>query len=264
MQQKKKTQVKTSKIDKGGVNLPNHICIIPNGNRTWARKNGLSDAEGHRIGVEMLVKLTKHMREREIHTASVWGSSTENFNTRSPKEMRNLIRLLKYVIETWAPEAHTEGARLIHIGRRDRLPKRLASDIAAWEEKTKNNTKHVINLAFDYGGHDELFRAMKKAFEDIQSGKISFDDLRKETGTYQNKYPYHYFKKYLDTRDQPYPYPDLIIRAAGEERLSGWMPWQSVYAEFVSVDKLFPEFEIGTIDDAIVEYQRRNRKFGGN
>ncbi len=244
--------------------LPNHICIIPNGNRTWAREHGLPETEGHNVGVEVLAKLTRYMRKRGVHTASVWASSTENLKNRAPTEIKNLARLLKYSIEKWASEAHEEGARLIYLGRKEGIPQNIIKIVTEWEEKTKNNTAHTLNLAFNYGGHDELLRAMQKAFADIAAGKITFNDLYKTDGMYHGKYPYLYFKNYLDTQDQPHPYPDLIIRSSGEQRLSGWMPWQSVYAEFCSINKYFPDFTEDTIDFAIAEYQKRRRTFGGN
>jgi len=244
--------------------LPNHIAIIPNGNRTWAKLQGLSAMEGHNIGVEVLIKFARIMREWGIHTATVWGTSTENFKKRDPAEMANLVRLLKYVLDTTAEEAHQDGARLIHLGNKEVLPKEIIKKIELWEDKTKNNNKHVANIAFAYGGHDELFRAMEVAFKDIQSGKITFEDLKKEDGLYNGKYPYHAFKKYLDTVDQPHPFPDLIIRTAGEHRLSGFMPWQSVYSEYYAMDKLLPEVTEDDFKLAIIAYATRDRSFGGD
>lgn len=244
--------------------LPNHIAIIPNGNRTWAKINGLTAAEGHNLGVEVLIKLSRIIRKWGVHTATVWGSSTENLVRRDPKEIANLFKLLKYVLDTTGEEADEDGVRLIHLGNKEKLPKELVKKIKYWEERTKDNTNHVANIAFAYGGHDELFRGMRKAFNDIQDGKITFDDLMKETGTYSEKYPYHLFKDYLDTKDQPHPYPDLIVRTAGEHRLSGFMPWQSVYAEYYSSNLLMPEMTEEEFKKAIISYVNRDRSFGGN
>lgn len=244
--------------------LPKHIAIIPNGNRTWAKLNGLSATEGHNTGVEVLIKFSRIIREWGIHTATVWGSSTENLVRRDPKEVANLFKLLNYVLETTAEEADETGVRLIHLGNKSKLPKELVKKIKHWEDKTKNNTKHVANIAFAYGGHDELFRGMRKAFKDLQEGNITFEDLEKVTGLYNNKYPYHRFKDYLDTKDQPYPYPDLIIRTAGEHRLSGFLPWQSVYSEYYSTNKLMPEMTEEEFKKAIIAYTDRDRSFGGD
>lgn len=160
-------------------------------------------------------------------------------------------------------EAHDDGARLIHLGNKKLLPKEVVRQIEQWEETTKNNTKHVANVAFGYGGHDELLRAMEKAFKDIQEGKTTFEKLREFDGFYNGKYPYFAFKNYLDTVDQPYPFPDLIIRTAGEYRLSGFMPWQSVYSEYYATEKLLPEMTEEDFKRAIIVYATRDRSFGG-
>jgi len=243
--------------------FPNHIAIIPNGNRTWAKKNNLPITEGHNAGVEVLIKFARVIRKWGIHTGTVWGSSTDNISKRDPKEIANLFRLLGYVLKTTAEEANEDGARLVHLGNKDLLPKEIVKKIEAWEEKTKDNKKHVANVAFAYGGHDELLRAMKKAFKDIQDKKITFDDLRKTDGMYHDKYSYFAFKNYLDTKDQPYPFPDLIIRTAGEYRLSGFMPWQSIYSEYYAMEKLLPEVTKDDFKLAIIAYATRDRSFGG-
>ncbi len=244
--------------------FPKHVAIIPNGNRTWAKLNGLSAQEGHNTGVEVLIKFSRIIRQWGIHTATVWGTSTENLVRRDPAEVANLFKLLHYVLETMGEEADRDGVRLIHLGNKSKLPGDLVKKIEAWEEKTKNNKNFVANIAFAYGGHDELFRGMRKAFKDIEDGKITFDDLMEVTGLYQNKYPYHLFKDYLDTKDQPYPYPDLIIRTAGEQRLSGFMPWQGVYSEYYSTTKLLPEMTDEEFKKAIIAYTDRDRSFGGD
>ncbi len=243
--------------------LPKHIAIIPNGNRTWAKKQGLKAADGHNAGVEILINFARMIRKWGIHTGTVWGTSTENLQRRKPAELANLFRLLKYVLGTTAEEAHQDGARLIHLGNKDLLPRDVAKLMSKWEEITKNNTKHIANIAFAYSGHDELFRAMKSAFDDIQAGKIEFEDLKKVTGMYQDKYPYQAFIEYLDTKGQPHPYPDLIIRTAGEHRLSGFMPWQSVYSEYYSTKLLLPEMSEEEFKKAIIAYAERDRSFGG-
>lgn len=243
--------------------FPNHIAIIPNGNRTWARKNGLSNMEGHNAGVEVLINFARIIRRWGIHTGTVWGSSTENLAKRDPLEVANLIRLFKYVLETTTEEAERDGARLVHLGNKDLLPKELVKLISHWEERTKNNQNFIANVAFAYGGHDEILRAMRIAFEDIKNGKIIFNDLTKTEGLYHGKYPYLAFKEYLDTKGQPYPFPDLIIRTAGEKRLSGFMPWQSVYSEYYYTDLLLPEMTELEFKNAIVSYANRNRSFGG-
>ena len=244
--------------------LPKHIALIPNGNRTWAKQKGMTPEEGHNIGVEKLIEFARAMRNWGIHTASVWGSSTDNYKSRPKGEMANLNRLLEYVLDTTAQEALDDGARLIHIGDKDILPNKAVKKIKEWEDKTKDNIKHVINIAFAYGGQDEILRAFKKVYRDLKDGKIKLEDLFKIVGKYHGKYPYFAFKDYLDTADQPHPFPDLIIRTAGEQRLSGFLTWQSVYSEFHYNDKLLPDMTLDDFRLAIIDYTKRNRKFGGD
>lgn len=244
--------------------FPDHIAIIPNGHRTWARKVGKTPTEAHRVGMEILIDLSRFMRELGVHTVTVWAMSTENFKRRSQEEIKGLMGLLKLALNKWAQEFYEEGARIVHLGRKDHLPEDLRQLLSSWEEKSRQNTKHCANISFDYGGHDELLRAMEKAFQDIMAGTIKLADLWQEVGSYHGKYPYLKFKDYLDTGDQPHPYPDLIIRTSGECRLSGFMPWQSVYSEICSVPELMPEFTRATLKRALVDYASRKRTFGGN
>lgn len=244
--------------------FPKHIAILPNGNRTWAKQKGLSPQEGHNVGVEVLIRFSRIIRNWGIHTATVWGSSTENILKRDPMEIANLIRLLKYVLDTTAQEADEDGARLVHLGNKKLLPAEIVKQIEHWEVKTRANTKFVANVAFAYGGHDEILRAMHKAFEEVNEGKIKFEDLTEVIGTINGKYPYTAFSKYLDTGDQPNPFPDLIIRTAGERRLSGFMPWQSIYSEYYYTDKLLPDMTEEDFKKAIIAYAAIDRSFGGN
>ena len=150
------------------------------------------------------------------------------------------------------------------LGRKDRIPKRLARKLAEAEKETRNNSQHVFNIAIDYGGQDELLRAFEKAFKDIEAGEIRIEELREEVGKYQGKYPYYHFKDYLDTAGQLHPYPDLVIRTSGEQRLSGFMRWQTAYSEFYFEPDYFPDFTPEKLKKVILDYSRRNRRFGGN
>lgn len=244
--------------------LPDHIAIIPNGHRTWAKKNGKTATQAHQVGMEILIDLSRFLRELGVHTVTVWVMSTENFKKRSEEEVKGLMGLLKLALNKWAQEFCDEGARIIHLGRKDHLPVDLRELLSNWEEKSRQNIKHCANIAFDYGGHDELLRAFEKVSKEIAAGRLALADLWQEVGSYHGKYPYLKFKDYLDTLDQPHPYPDLIIRTSGELRLSGFMPWQSVYSEILSVPELMPEFSRDTLKRALVDYASRKRTFGGN
>lgn len=231
-----------------GTQIPNHIAVIPDGNRRWARARGLYTLEGHKAGFKRVVELARAARSLGIHTFTIWGFSTENWD-RSEEEINYLMKLYKKLIDDYLKEAKKENVRLIHLGRRDRLPKFLADRIEYAENETKNYTKHVINIAIDYGGKDEIVRATQKIIRDkIPSGKVD-EKL---------------FESYLDTKNQPYPYVDLLIRTSGEQRTSGLMPWQASYAELYWDQDHLPDFTSEKLREAILDYSRRRRRFGAD
>ncbi len=231
-----------------GTAIPNHIAIILDGNRRWARAKGLSTLQGHKAGFEAGLAVARASREWGVHTFTVWGFSTENWD-RSPDEINYLQILFKKMVDVIKKEAKKDNIRFIHLGRKDRLPKDLIKYIAEVEEETKNNKSHVFNVALDYGGHDEIVRATQKIVEaGIPSSKIN-EKL---------------FTSYLDTKDQPYPYVDLFIRTSGEQRTSGFLPWQLNYAEYYWELLHLPDMNAEKLRDIILDYSRRRRRFGGN
>jgi len=243
--------------------VPNHLAIIPDGNRRWAREKGLPAIEGHRRGAQAGNKIIRAARDFGIHTMTLWGFSTENWK-RSEEERKHLMRIFEKAIDDNLEQAKEDQAKIFHLGRKDKLPKSLLKKLKTAVKETKENTKHVFNIALDYGGQDEILRAVKKALEDIKEGKITVEKLFEKVGKWQGKYPYFYFKNYLDTSDQPYPYPDFVIRTSGEKRLSGLMPWQCAYSELYFEPSYFPAFTPEKLRDAIIDYSNRNRRFGGN
>lgn len=245
------------------INIPTHVAIIPDGNRRWAKSKGLPNLEGHRRGFDTANADIKKSRELGIHTMTLWAFSTENWN-RSPEEVNYLMNLFETNIDQNLKEAKKVGSKIVHLGRKDRIPESLRKKIEKAEEETKDLKNHVLNIALDYGGHDELLRAAKKMIEDVQSGKITVDQISTETGKYKNKYPYYFYKSYLDTGDQPNPYPDLIIRTSGEQRLSGFLSWQAAYSELYFTNLHMPDFGPDEFVKAIEDFSSRNRRFGGN
>ena len=245
------------------LKVPNHVAIIPDGNRRWAKSKGLPAWKGHLKGFNTANADIRKSRELGIHTMTLWAFSTENWN-RSKEEIDYLMNLYETNIEDNLKEAKKHGARIIHLGRKDRIPTSLKEKIIKAEEETRDFTNHVLNIALDYGGHDELLRAVEKIYADIESGKIKIEDIRKEVGKYKNKYPYYLLKNYLDTGDQPYPYPDLIIRTSGEQRLSGYLSWQAAYSELYFADLHMPDFDPKELVKAIEDFNNRTRRFGGN
>ena len=231
-----------------GTKTPDHIAIILDGNRRWARARGLSPTQGHEVGSRSLKKVIEAARDMGVHTMTLWGFSTENWE-RSPAEVAKIWSIIKRSLEENRKEAKKEGVRLVHLGRRDRLPKILVSLIEKIEEETKNNRKYVLNLALDYGGREEIVRATRKIVE---------------AGISAEKIDEKLFASYLDTADQPYPYPDLFIRTSGEQRTSGFLPWQMIYAEYYWEQDHLPDFTPEKLREAILDYSRRRRRFGRN
>lgn len=240
----KKTEVNLPR----GTKVPNHIAIIPDGNRRWARARGLHTLQGHKKGFERAVELARVARRWGVHTVTIWGFSTENWN-RKKEEVSYLMKLYEKLVDNYLAEAKKEEVKVVHLGRKDRLPKPLLEKIIRAEDQTKNNNKYIVNVAIDYGGHDDIIRAVQKMIRD----GVKAEEVSKEL-----------FEKYLDTRNQPYPYVDLMIRTSGEQRTSGFLLWQSEYNEFYWEDDHFPDFTPEKLRDAILDYSRRRRRFGGN
>ena len=228
--------------------VPNHIAIIPDGNRRWARSKGLYTLEGHKAGFEAAVKVCRTAREWGVHTVTLWGFSTENWD-RSEKEVNYLMRLYEKLIRDFLKEAKENKVRIYHLGRKDRLPKVLIKKIRQAEDETCMYTKYIMNICLDYGGHDDILRAVQK----IVGDKVKPENITKEL-----------MEKYIDTHGQPYPYVDLMIRTSGEQRTSGFLLWESPYTEYYWENSHFPDFTPEKLKNAILDYSRRRRRFGGN
>jgi len=218
------------------MSLPRHVAIIPDGNRRWAKAHGLPTLIGHKKGFERARELVRASREMGIHTMTVWAFSTENW-TRAKEEVKYLMKLYLDMIDQNLVEAHESEARIVHLGRKDRIPDGLAKKIAQAEEETRDYAKHALNIALDYGGQDEILRAVAK----FHGGD---------------------FEECLDTGGQPHPNVDLMIRTSGEMRTSGFLPWQSVYAEYYFAPECFPDFTVELFKKAILEFGNRNRTYG--
>lgn len=228
------------------MNIPNHVAIIPDGNRRWAKARNLPTFEGHRRGFDTATKISRYLRLRGVHTLTFWAFSTENWK-RSRDETSYLMDLYAIMIDKYLSEAIRDDIRIVHLGRKDRIPESLCKKIEDAQEKTKNNSKHVLNVALDYGGPDEIIRSIKRIYD----LRFKIDDLDENN-----------FSQFLDTHDQPYPNPDLIIRTSGEMRTSGLMIWQAAYAEYIFLEKHFPDIIEKDIDYALQEYDLRQRRFG--
>nr|AKQ03481.1 undecaprenyl diphosphate synthase, undecaprenyl diphosphate synthase [uncultured Microgenomates bacterium Rifle_16ft_4_minimus_38077] len=231
-----------------GTKVPDHLAIIPDGNRRWARARGLHTLAGHKKGFERAVELGRAARAMGIHTATLWGFSTENWD-RTKVEIHYLMKLYEKLIDEYLAEAKKDKVKIVHLGRKDRLPKVLLKKLANAEDETYKNKKYIANIAIDYGGQDDILRAVKK---------IIIDGVKQEDVDTQ------LFSRYVDTYNQPYPYVDLMIRTSGEQRTSGFLLWQSAYTEYYWENDHFPDFTPEKLKDAVLDYNRRRRRFGGN
>lgn len=228
------------------VVIPNHVAIIPDGNRRWAREKGLPTFEGHKKGYQRCIEVGKRARKLGIRIMTFWAFSTENWK-RTKEEVSYLMNIYQWLIDQYLKEALREKIRIIHLGRKDRLDAILKKKIINAEEKTKNFTKYYLAIGLDYGGQDEILRTIDK----VRNYELGVKKMTREI-----------FNKYLDTSVLPYPNPDLIIRTGGEKRLSGFLLWQSEYAELMFVEKYFPDFTADDFEQCINEYKKRQRRFG--
>ena len=231
-----------------GIKIPTHLGLIPDGNRRWARERGLNTFEGHKQGFKAAVEVTRASWEMGIHTVSLWFFSTENWN-RSKEEVAYLMKIYDGLIKSLLKDAKKYGVKMVHLGRKEKIPRWLSKTAQGAEKETKRARKHILNFCLDYGGQDEILRAAEKLLRENSKP----EKLTKEI-----------FESYLDTGNQPHSYPDLIIRTSGEQRLSGFMSWQNTYSEFYFEPDHFPDFNPAKLKKAIFEYSRRKRRFGGS
>ena len=229
-------------------NLPKHIAIIMDGNRRWARNKGLPVALGHKEGAKILEKIVRYAKNIGIKYITVYAFSTENWK-RSEEEVSTLMNLMMNYLESYSKRADSENIKVQILGNRQRLSDKMNDLIEKCMERTKDNTGITFNIALNYGGRDEILGAVKNIAEKIQNNEMKIEDITEQT-----------ISDNLYTKGQPDP--DLLIRTSGEIRLSNFLPWQLVYSEFVFVDKNWPDFSEKDLDEAIEEYQKRNRKFG--
>ncbi len=228
--------------------MPKHIAIIMDGNRRWAKRRNLPVKLGHKQGAETLKKLARYANKIGLEYLTVYAFSTENWK-RTEDEVNSLMTLLQNYLDDFAKEADTENIVIRVLGNREPLSDRLNEKIDEAIERTKSNTGTIFNIALNYGGRDEIVQATKKIAEKVKNGEIKVDDIGEELVS-QSLYT------------EGMPDPDLLIRTSGEKRLSGFLPWQSVYSEFYFMDKLWPDFTSDDLDEAIKGYNSRKINIG--
>jgi undecaprenyl diphosphate synthase len=237
----------------GFTRLPRHVAIIVDGNRRWARKRGLPALAGHRYVTDKILEpLIYRCLELSIPYITFWAFSTENWK-RGPAFARALFGLLRRRLQRDITRYNQAGMQLNTIGDLTKLPKDLVKVIEEWKQQSRKNTKITVTIALNYGGRDEVLRAVRRASISYKLKAKSLEKIAEEE-----------FSQYLDTANPPLPDVDLVIRTGGEQRLSGFMPWQTAYAEFYFPKTLMPDFTVKEFDKALREYQRRDRRLGGD
>lgn len=224
--------------------LPVHVAIIMDGNGRWAKQRGLPRLAGHRAGTDNIRRVISGFAKYGVKYLTLYAFSTENWG-RPQDEVRGLLRILEEVIHRETRYLHENGVRLCHLGELDGLLPGLQKTVRDAVELTKDNTRMTVNVAFNYGGRAEVLTAVKRI---LQAG-VTPDNISEAL-----------FSGYLYTAG--IPDPDLIIRTAGEMRLSNFLIWQSAYAEYYSTPTYWPDFDEAEIEKALVTYSQRQRRFG--
>lgn len=224
--------------------LPNHVAIIMDGNGRWAKRRGLPRLVGHRAGGKVVRRVVDRFNEYKVKCLTLYAFSTENWK-RPDDEVNGLIKILAQMIDRETKALHGRGVRLYHLGKADSLSKELQAKVNKAIELTKNNTGITLSIAFDYGGRAEILDAVRRIVKD----GIRPEDITESL-----------FSKYLYIPNVPEP--DLIIRTAGEMRLSNFLIWQSAYSEYYTTPTLWPDFDEAEVDKALLAYSRRERHFG--
>lgn len=231
------------------MNVPQHVAIILDGNGRWAKKRGMPRNYGHAQGAKNVEKICEEAWRMGIKYLTVYAFSTENWN-RPQNEVDALMKLLRNYMKTCLKTAAQNDMKVRVIGDITRLDEEIQKRILELEEATKDNGGLNFQIAINYGSRDEMIRAMKKLSDDCMKGSVKAEDITEEL-----------FSDYLDTKG--IPDPDLLIRTSGELRLSNFLLWQLAYAEFYFTDVPWPDFTKEELEKAVVQYNSRDRRYGG-
>ena len=232
-----------------GLKIPGHVAVILDGNGRWAKKRHLPRTVGHVQGSKVVEDMLYVVDELGVKYFTVYAFSTENWK-RSTEEVSTLMGILRTYLKDCVKKSMKNNVRCRVIGRKDELSQDIIDSINNLEEKTKNNTGLNFTIAINYGGRDEIRRAVKSIADEVAAGKVKPDDITEQM-----------IAQHLDTRELPDP--DLLIRTSGEERLSNFLPWQLAYTEFYFTSVLWPDFNEKEMIKAIEKYNKRERRFGG-
>ena len=232
-----------------GFDMPRHVAIIMDGNGRWAAARGLPRVEGHRRGVEALRKTVRAASDLGIRVLTIFSFSSENWS-RPQSEIRDLLSLLRRFIRNDLANLHKSNVRLRVIGERENLAPDIRGLLEEAESLTRHNDGLTLVVAFNYGARQEIARAARRLAIEVAEGRLTADEITPER-----------LGRYLD--EPGLPDPDVIIRTSGEQRLSNFLLWQAAYSELVFVPVNWPDFDRPALENAIAEYRRRERRFGG-
>lgn len=229
--------------------IPEHIAIVMDGNGRWAQKRNLPRLAGHNAGMSAMKEIVKRCSTLNVKHLTVYAFSTENWK-RSADEVNGIFKLLIIYVEKELKELHENNVKVNILGDYEKLPLAAVKSLKKSLETTKNNTGLQFNIALNYGGRDEIVRAIQLIVEDVKNGTVLPENIDAQVVS-DNLYTANI------------PDPDLVIRTSGEQRLSNYLLWQTAYSEFVFTDVLWPDFSPLELEKAIEIYQGRNRRFGG-
>ena len=236
-------------VSRDPFDAPRHVAIIMDGNGRWAAARGLPRTEGHRRGVEALRRTVRAAGELGVGFLTIFSFSSENWS-RPPAEVRDLMALLRRFIRNDLAELHANNVRVRVIGEREGLAPDILRLLDEAEELTRRNDGLVLVVAFNYGARQEIARAARRLARDVREGRLEPEAITADS-----------LSRFLDAPDLPDP--DLIIRTSGEQRLSNFLLWQAAYSELVFVPVHWPDFDRAVLEQALAEYRRRERRFGG-
>ena len=225
--------------------LPNHVAVVPDGNGRWAARRGWTRVQGLGAGADNMYRMVQYLNEYPIKYLTLYGFSTENWS-RPEAEVSGLFELVLFFVEEHLQEIHEQNIQLRHIGRLQQLPQELQKAITRAVTLTRNNTRLILNVAFNYGGRPEIVDAARR----LVAEGVNPEAITEET-----------FGNYLYTNG--IPDVDLLIRTGGENRLSNFLLWQTAYSEYHFTRVLWPDFRRKDLERALLSYSRRERRFGG-
>lgn len=234
-------------------NIPSHIAVILDGNRRWAREEGLSVEDGYRMGAKRVEDFLKWCYDVGVKTVTLYALSTENLARRNPQEVSALLGILREYLrkELESNELVKRKVKVKALGYVELLPRDIAEGVRELERRTERFDERFLNIALAYGGRAEIVDAARRIAEDVAKGKLRIEEINECI-----------FEKYLQTSHLPNPYPDLVIRTSGELRISNFLLWQIAYSELVFLDVYWPDFRRIDFLRALRVYQRRSRRFG--